>query len=342
MNHVKIYAAALSLAVLTTYCGEEESPTPQLGAWAFYAPPFEGVWNHCDVQRDGTFWGTVQLGGSSRAAIARFDGASWSKQEFEPSITEALNAILMFDDGSGWACGSSGALLQRRDGEWKLHRPFDNIDFYYLAASTPSSVWAIGQATVYPRGYEPVIFQYDGERWRENLKLFGYTSLGPVEVTADGGYLVGRRDEGDVILRLSSRLFWGNPVTFERPLRFYDLAAGGGYAFAVGEERPSSAKRGAVYQVAPSVRDITPRFTWAPDYYYRAAYATSYGGLWVSAAPYGSANRDHKLLYWDGSAWYEAGVANQTGTAARVLEFGFASGEGWAVGGDTYARYRKP
>lgn len=341
MNNIKIYAAALSLAVLTAHCGEEKSPTPQLGAWTFYAPPFEGVWNHCCVQRDGTFWGTVQLEGSERAAVVRFDGASWSKQEFEPSITEALNAILMFDDGSGWACGNSGALLERRDGVWTLHRLFNDIDFYYLAASTPSSVWAIGQATVYPRGYKPVIFQYDGERWRETQKIFEYASLGPAVITGNEGYLVGRRDEGDVILRLSSRMFWGNAITFERPLRFYGLAAGGGRAFVVGEERPSSAKRGAVYQVAPSVRDITPRFTWASEYYYRAAYATSHGDLWVSAVPYGPGSREGKLLFWDGTAWYEAPVANQSGVAAHVLEFGFGLGNGWAVGGDTYARYRE-
>ncbi len=342
MKHIKTCVAVLSLAVLTVSCGEDEPTTPQLGAWNFYAPPYEGTWNHCAVQRDGTFWATVQLDGSGRAAIVRYDGASWSKQEFEPSTTEALNAILMFDDGSGWACGNRGALLERRDGEWKLHRLYNDIDFYYLAASTPSSVWAVGQLAVFPRSYEPVILQYDGERWRETQKFLAYKSLGPAVVTADEGYLVGRLEEGDVILRLSSRMLWGNSVTFERPLRFYGLTAGGGYAFAVGEERPSTAKRGAVLQVAPSVRDITPRFAWAADYYYRAAHATPDGCLWVSAAPYAPGGQDYKLLYWDGSTWYEAPIKNRTAITTRVFEFGFASDDGWAVGGETYARYREP
>ncbi len=341
MNSIKICAAVLSLAVLTTYCGEDEPTTPQLGAWTFYAPPYEGAWSHCAVQRDGTFWGTVQLDGSGRAAIVRFDGTSWSKREFEPSVTEALNAVLIFDDGSGWACGNNGALLERRDGEWKLHRPYNDIDYYYLGAANPNLVWTIGQAAVYPRSYEPVILYYEGDRWREAAKPSGYTSFGPVVLTSSKGYLVGRRSQGDEILRLAGTT-WGQPVTFERSLRFYGIAAVGGYAFAVGEERPSSIKRGAVIQVAPSVRDITPNFPWAADYYYRAAHATPDGRLWVSAAPYTPGSQDYKLLYWNGSAWYEAPVTNRTGITTRVFEFGFTSDDGWAVGGETYARYREP
>ncbi len=341
MNYTKICAAVLSFAVLTICCGEEETTTPELGAWTFFAPPYKGAWNHCDVQPDGIFWGAVRLDGSGRAAIVRFDGASWSKREFEPSVTEALNAVLMFADGSGWACGNNGALLERRDGEWELHRPYDDVDYYYLSATSSARVWAVGQATVYPRSYLPVILYYEGGRWHEAAKPSGYTSFGPVVITPSGGYLVARRSEGDEILRLSGKT-WGQPVTLERSLRLYGLAAAGGYAFAVGEERPSSVKRGAVFQLTPSVRDITPDVPSPADYYYRAAYATPDGRLWVSAAPYGPGGRDYKLLYWDGDAWYEAAVTNRTGITTRVFEFGFATGAGWAVGGETYARYQEP
>lgn len=341
MKVTKICAAIISLAFLTTFCGEEETPTPRLGAWDFYDPPYDGAWSHCAVQGDGTFWGTVQLDGSGGAAIVSFDGTSWSKREFGPSITEALNGIRMFDDGTGWACGSDGALLERRRGDWVLHRPYDDVDFYYLGAAGPGLVWAIGQATVYPRSYEPVILYYEGDGWREATKPSDFESFGPVVVTAAGGYLVGRSNEGDRILRLSGKT-WGRPITPDRPVRVYGLAAAGDYAFAVGEERPSSTRRGAVFRVAPDVRDITPGIPSLQGYYYRAAYCTTEGGLWVSAAPYASGGEDYKLLYWDGGTWYEVPATNETGTTTRVFEFGFAPGAGWAVGGATYARYREP
>jgi hypothetical protein len=135
---------------------------------------------------------------------------------------------------------------------------------------------------------------------------------------------------------------WGKPATFGRSLRLYGLSAAGEYAFAVGEERPHSAERGAVFQVAPDIRDITPNFPSTDGYYYRAAYCTPEGCLWVSAAPYASGGRDYKLLYWDGGTWYEVPVMNSTGTTTRVFEFGFAPGAGWAVGGESYARYQEP
>jgi hypothetical protein len=341
MKTGKICAAVLSLAVLTTFCGEEETPTPQLGAWTFYDPPYDGAWSHCAVQSDGTFWGTVQIDGSGRAAIVRFDGESWSKREFEPSVTETLNAVLVFDDGSGWACGNRGALLERRRGDWELHRPYDDVDYYYLGAAAPGLIWAIGQATVYPRSYEPVILYYEGDGWREATRPSGYTSFGPVVITAGGGYLVGRGGAGDEVLRLSGKT-WGRPVTFERSLRIYGLAAAGDYAFAAGEERPHSAERGAVFQVAPTTRDITPGIPSPQDYSYRAAYCTPDGCLWVSAAPYAPGGQDYKLLYWDGGTWYEVPATNETGTTTRVFEFGFAPDAGWAVGGETYARYQEP
>jgi len=340
MNKAKICAAVISLALLTICCGEEEPSTPDLGGWTFYTPPYGGAWTHCAVQGDGTFWGLVQLGDSGRAAIASFDGNSWSKREFEPSVTETLNDILMFEDGGGWACGSAGALLERRGDEWELYRPYNDVNYYYLGAVDSDSVWAIGQATVYPRAYQPVILHYDGERWGEAARPAGYTSFGPVAITRGSGYLVGRRDAGDEILRLSGTS-WGTPATFERSLRIHAVAAAGNYAFAVGEERPSKAERGAVYQISPSVRDITPDLVALQDYYYRAAYCTPEGDLWVSAAPIEAGGLDYKLLYWDGDSWYEIPTTNGTGTVTRVFEFGFSPGAGWAVGGENYARYRE-
>ncbi|MGD8719081.1 MAG: hypothetical protein PVH29_09710 [Candidatus Zixiibacteriota bacterium] len=341
MKPVKICAAVFSLAMLTTFCTEDEPTTPALGAWVFYAPPYDGAWTRCTVGSDGAFWGLVQLDESGRAAIARFDGDSWSKTEFDPSVTEALNAILVFGDGSGWACGGGGALLEKRADEWILHRPYNDVDYYYLGAAGPDSVWAIGQATVYPRGYKPVVLRYDGTRWSENDAPSGYTSFGPVVVKAGNGYLVGRRDAGDEILRLSGTT-WGGPTGFDRALRVHGLTAADGYAFAVGEERPKTVGRGAVYQVSPVVRDITPGLAGVRDYYYRAAYCTSEGELWVSAAPFEAGGGDYKLLYWDGDCWYEVPASNSTGNATRVFEFAFSPGGGWAVGGQNYARYREP
>jgi hypothetical protein len=338
MKTVRIFLGALALGALAISCSEEGPTAPEIGAWTFYGSPYEGALTHCAVQRDGTFWATIQLDGSRRAAIISFDGAEWSKREFEPSVTEALEGLLMFDDGSGWACGNNGALLERREGEWNLHRPYNNFHYYYLGAAGPARVWAVGQAPVYPRGYTPVILYYEAGRWREADKPSGYTSFGPIVVTSGGGYLVGRSDAGDKVLRLSGTT-WGSPLAFDRPLRIYDVAAAGGYAFAVGEARPSSIQRGAVYQLGPGgVRDITPGVPSAADYYYRAAYVTPEGRLWVAAAPCASGGQDYKLLCWDGEAWAEAAVVNDTGTATRAFDFGFCSGGGWAVGGEIYGR----
>ncbi|UCH77644.1 MAG: hypothetical protein JSU81_07885 [Candidatus Coatesbacteria bacterium] len=339
MKTVRIFLGALALGALAVSCGEEGPTAPEVGAWTFYDSPYEGALTHCAVQRDGTFWATVQLEASRRTAIVSYDGEAWSKQEFEPSVTEALEALLMFDDGSGWAGGSNGALLEHREGEWKLHRPFNNLHYYYLGAASPDRVWAIGQGPVYPRGYEPVILYYEGGQWREADKPAGYASFGPVVVTSGGGYLVGRNDTGDKVLRLSGTT-WGSPLTFDRALRFFDVAACGGYAFAVGEERPSATERGAVYQLAPGgVRDITPGTPSPDDYSYRAAYVTPEGHLWVAAAPYASGGQNYKILYWDGEAWTEAAVVNDTGTATRAFDLGFCGGGGgWAVGGEIYGR----
>jgi len=338
MKTVKIFLGALALGALAVSCGEEESTAPEIGAWTFYAAPYEGALTHCAVQRDGTFWATFQLDGSRRAAIVSYDGEAWSKQEFEPSAVETLETILMFDDGSGWAAGNNGALLERRAGAWELRRPYDGVHYYYLGAASPARVWAIGQAPVFPRGYSPLILYYEAGQWREAATPSGYASFGPIAVTAGGGYLVGRSDAGDKVLRLSGTT-WGSPLSFDRPLRIYDVAAAGGYAFAVGEERPSATERGAVYQLAPAgVRDITPRVPPADDYSYRAAYVTSEGRLWVAAAPYASGG-DYKLLCWDGEAWAEAAVVNETGETTRALDFGFCGGGGgWTVGGEIYGR----
>jgi hypothetical protein len=35
-------------------------------------------------------------------------------------------------------------------------------------------------------------------------------------------------------------------------------------------------------------------------------------------------------------------VANETGAVPRFFDVEFVDGAGWAVGGETYARYREP
>ena len=131
-------------------------------------------------------------------------------------------------------------------------------------------------------------------------------------------------------------------ITFDEPLHFYDIEGSGCFLYAVGERRLAITRLGRIYQLAPIVRDITPLSPSPEEYYYRTCYAQPGGGLWVAAAPYAAfSSESYKILHWDGEQWLEAGVDNDTGATARFFDIEFLGGEGWAVGGTTFAQYRR-
>lgn len=333
---------AAALGALVTSCGEDApaAPTVTLGSWEVIRPPYDGAWTHCDVQSDGTIWATVLRDGSKRAAIARFNNGAWTIEEFEADVTEALNDILMFDDGYGWACGNAGAILEYRAGRWFLNRPYNDLEYFHLAGYDSRHVWV--NAISRPYGV-PAIFFYDGIAWNEVPKPQGHTSFGPIYMTApNAGFMVGRTSQGDKVLSLDG-MSWRPAFTFNEPLHFYDIEGAGGAVYAVGERRLAVERVGRIYQLAPAVRDITPLEPAPEEYYYRTCYADADGGLWVAAAPYAAfSDASYKLLYWDGERWTEAGVGNDTDEIARFFDIEFVGTSGWAVGGTTYALYRRP
>ena len=122
------------LVVAACSNGEFTAPTATVGRWEVFTPPYAGAWTHCDVTEDGTLWATMILDGSKRAAIVKFDGRRWYKVEFEPSETEALNDIRVFEDGWGWACGNNGAIVEYTGGRWYPRRIRPNFEFFHLGA----------------------------------------------------------------------------------------------------------------------------------------------------------------------------------------------------------------
>jgi hypothetical protein len=333
---------ASALALLSTSCGEDASApaTAPLGSWEVRRPPYDGAWTHCDVQSDGTLWATVLLEDSKKAAVVRYENGGWEITEFEAAVTEALNDILMFDDGRGWACGNAGAILEYGAGRWSLTRLYNDLEYFHLAGYDSRHVWV--NAISRPYGV-PAIFFNDGTAWREAPKPDGFTSFGPIYMTApDAGFMVGRTQRGDKILSLDGSS-WREALTFNEPLHFYDLEGAGGVAYAVGERRLAVERLGRVYQLTPEVRDITPREPAPEAYCYWACYVEPGGGLWVTAAPYAShSDAGYKVLRWDGARWAEARVRNDTGEVACFFDVDFVGDAGWAVGGTTYALYRRP
>lgn len=336
---LNILMAAAAAASLIS-CGEDAGTTPaaSVGSWTVYAPPYEGAWTHCDVQSDGTVWATVLLGDSNRAAVARCKDNVWAKEEFEPSITEALNDIVMFDDGRGWAVGNGGAILEYLDGEWYLTRLYTDLEYLHLGGVDASHVWV--NAISRPYGV-PAIFFYDGTRWREGYKPEGYRSFGPFYMTGpETGFMVARRETGDEVFELRGPR-WEPAITFNENLHLYDIAGDGAATYAVGERRLAKEKLGRVYQLTPQVKNITPAILTPEEYYYRACYVDRLGGVWVAAAPYDTFTKAYRLLYWDGRRWTEAIITNETDAIPRFFDVEFVGGAGWAVGGTTFARYRK-
>lgn len=327
-------------AALVMSCGEDEvtTPTASVGSWTVIEPPYEGAWTHCDVQEDGTVWATVLLADSKRAAVVRYKDNAWTIKEFEPAVTEALNDILMFEDGRGLACGNGGALLDYRGGQWFLTRLYKDLEYLHLGGVDTSHVWV--NAISRPYGV-PAIFYYDGSQWREAEKPRGYTSFGPFYMTAaEAGFMVARGEAGDEVFKLRGTR-WEPALTFNENLHLYDIAGDGAITYAVGERRLAREKLGRVYQLTPELRNITPAILASEEYYYRACYADHLGGLWVAAAPYRPITAVYRLLYWDGRRWTEAAVANKTSAVPRFFDIEFVDGAGWAVGGTTFARYRK-
>ncbi len=339
MRWGKIIVGAGALAALTLSCGEEEGPTA-VGSWQVYAPPYAGAWTNCDVTGDGTFWATVQLDGSAKAAIVRRRNGNWAKWEFAPDETEALNDLVMFDDGRGWACGRDGALLQYDGASWQLTRLYDDLEYFNLGGTDAGHVWVNGISRPYGT---PAIFFYDGAGWQEHTKPARYDNFGPIyPLTTRSCYMVGHTRDGDDVLYFDASS-WRLEMSFDEALYIYDLAGAGDYLYAVGEARAGSSRGGRVYELTPTRREITPS-TPAPDrYYYVAGWADALGNLWLAAAPYAPGGQDYKLLYWDGAGWSEAAVVNGTGTTSRFFALDFdGPGDGWAVGGTAYARYRRP
>jgi hypothetical protein len=332
---------AAALAVLAVSCGEDAPTTPAapVGSWEVIRPPYAGAWTHCDGQSDGTIWATVLRDVSKRAAIARFQDGTWTIEEFEPSVTEALNDILMFDDGYGWACGNAGAILEYRAGRWFLSRPYRDLEYLHLAGYDSRHVWI--NAISRPYGV-PAIFFYDGIDWAEVPKPRNYTSFGPIYMTGPNvGYMVGRAQGGDKVLRLEG-MSWQPAFTFDEPLHIYDIDGAGSAIYAVGERRLATERVGRILQLAPAVRDLTPPQPAPEEYYYRTCYVEPDGGLWVAAAPYAAfSDASYKLLHWDGESWLEARVENDTGEAARFFDIEFIGDQGWAVGGTAFAQYRE-
>ncbi len=320
-------------------CGEDvTAPVPATASWTVFTPPYDGAWTNCDLQTDGTLWATLLLTDSKHAAVARFKDNTWTIKEFEPVVTEALNDILMFDGDRGLACGNAGALLDYRGGEWFLTRLYTDLEYLHLGGVDPSHVWV--NAISRPYGV-PAIFYYDGTQWREAEKPNGYTSFGPFYMTAaDAGFMIARGEAGDEVFKLRGQR-WEQAITFNEKLHLYDITGNGGIMYASGERRLAGERLGRVYQLTPELRNITPAILPPEKYYYRACYADHTGGLWVAAAPYESWTAAYKLLYWDGNRWTESAVTNETGAVPRFFDIEFAGGNGWAVGGTTFARYRK-
>lgn len=152
--------------------------------------------------------------------------------------------------------------------------------------------------------------------------------------------MVARRHLGDEVLSLRGSS-WQPALAFDDRLHFYDITGAASASYAVGERRLGPERLGRVYQLTPEIKNITPEILMPEEYYYRACYVDDRGGLWVTAAPYGQRDRNYKLIYWNGERWHEANVANDTGAVARFFAVDFAGEAGWAVGGTTYARYRR-
>jgi hypothetical protein len=334
-----IVALGAAAAALILSCGDDAvtDPTGQVGSWMLAEPPYAGAWTHCDVMDDGTVWVTLLLDGSKRAAVARYEDGSWTIKEFEPTVTEALNDILMFNGKRGLACGNGGALLDYRDGEWYVTRISTNLEYLHLGGVDPSHVWV--NAISRPYGV-PAIFYYDGTQWREAERPLDYTSFGAFHMTGpDEGFMVARGPAGDEVFKLNGKR-WSPALSFNENLHLYDISGDGDITYAVGERRLEKERVGRVYQLTPEVRNITPVIVPEEEYYYRTAYADHLGGLWVAAAPYEAFTESYRLLYWDGHSWTEATIANDTAAIPRFFDIEFVDGAGWAVGGTTFARYR--
>ncbi|MGD8719082.1 MAG: hypothetical protein PVH29_09715 [Candidatus Zixiibacteriota bacterium] len=342
MSGRKITAWYILPVLVLVACANDEftAPTATVGQWEICTPPYAGAWTHCDVTEDGTLWATMILDGSKRAAIVKFDGRRWYKVEFEPSETEALNDVRVFEDGRGWACGNNGAIVEYDDGRWYPRRIRPNFEFFHLGAYDTWPVWVNGLSRP---GNAPAIYFNSGTGWQEIPALTGYTSYGPIYMTGDfSGYMIGRTENGDEILTLQG-ITWGPAISFNEPLHFFDITGADGKCYAAGELRAQEPYLGRVYQLAPSVKDITPDVLPSDEYYYKACYADQRGGLWVSAAPYDWLSEEpYRLLYYDATGWREVNVGNETSATTRFFEIDFAGGHGWAVGGKAYARYEQP
>jgi len=267
----RIFWGVACAAVIMLSCGEDEGPGPTpLGYWRVYAPPYAAAWTACSLNDDGTLWATLYLNPSHKAAVARCQDGAWKKWEFGGATTEALNDILIFDDGSGWACGRDGALLQFVGGEWRLTRLYDDVEYLDLGGVDADHVWANGLAR--PSNV-PVLVYYDGADWAEGAAPDGFQSYGAFYFTTPtSAYMVGHRESGDAILRLDG-FYWRVDRAFDDGFYIYDLAGTGEAVFAVGQTRKYGAVRGRVYQLAPTDRDITPGKPAPEDYYYAAAFA---------------------------------------------------------------------
>lgn len=331
--------AGIAAGAILISCGEEvTAPAPATASWTVFPPPYDGAWTNCDLQSDGTLWATLLLTDNKHAAIARFKDNTWAIKEFEPTATEALNDILMFDGDRGFACGNGGALFDYRGGEWSVIHLYPDLEYLHLGGVDPSHVWV--NAISRPYGV-PAIFCYDGSQWQEAEKPQGFTSFGPFYMTAaDAGFMVARGEAGDEVLTLRGKR-WEPAITFNEKLHLYDITGAGDATYVAGERRLTGQQLGRVYQLTPEIRNITPAILAPEKYYYRACHADRSGRLWVAAAPYETWTEPYKLLYWDGSRWKEAVVVNETGTVPRFFDIDFVDDAGWAVGGATFARYRK-
>lgn len=343
MDARKSAAALAAAALILLACANEEPAETPVGGWEFDAPPYPGVWTGCALQSDGTLWASVLREPSSQPAIARYRNGSWTIANLPADEIDNLHDIIVFDDNSGWAAGNRSNLIRLRAGAWEPTTVYTNVEYYYLAGTDGSHVWVNGITRPYGIP-EPLVLFFDGRIWNEEIKLTGYVSYGPmVALSGEEVLMIARRDEGDEIIRMTHGA-WGYYYRPEQRYTFYRLTAAEDHVYAVGQQRNMTINEGAVLQIAPERRNLTPPADIADPtlYYYYAALALGPDNLWVGAAPY-SLSGDHILLHWDGLRWKRAPLANRTENAARVFEFAFdEAGRGWAVGGNGVGRYVAP
>lgn len=114
-----------------------------------------------------TAWavGSRVSGDSRESLVVFFDGMSW--REVDHPAGEALTAIHMTDETSGWAAGDIGLL--RWDGDrWAVHAAFrPKYPLRSIHGVVPGVLWAVGGLWRFPPPGVRYAVMYEGGEWTE-------------------------------------------------------------------------------------------------------------------------------------------------------------------------------